>query len=93
LLLVVGSLLLGRPIAVAQNTQESASAALDEITVTARRRAESVQDVPISIEAFSAQSLQDRNVFNVVDVAKFTPNMQMSVSSLNSGASFAPQIY
>jgi iron complex outermembrane recepter protein len=79
--------------ATAQNTAEPASAGLEEIVVTARRREESIQDTPISIEAFTAQNLQDRNVFNVYDLAKFTPNLEMSASSENSGASFAPQIY
>jgi iron complex outermembrane recepter protein len=72
------------PAAVAQVTPEPTSPALEEITVTARRRAESIQEIPISIEVFSARSLEDRNVFDVVDVAEFTPNMQMSAVRINA---------
>jgi iron complex outermembrane receptor protein len=77
----------------AQIAADSGGAGLEEVIVTARRREERNQDTPISIEAFSTEALEARNVFSLTDIAKFTPNFQMSPSSENSGASFAPQIY
>ncbi len=51
---------------------------IDEIIVTARKREESLQEVPISIVAFDTKQLLERNIDNVYDVAQFTPNFQMS---------------
>ena len=48
--------------------------ALEEITVTARKTEESLQDVPISITAFGAQQLLDMGAFNNDDVARMTVN-------------------
>jgi outer membrane receptor protein involved in Fe transport len=54
------------------------SQAVDEITVSARRREESLQDVPISVSAFTAQQLRDRNIDNAYNVAEYTPNFTMA---------------
>jgi iron complex outermembrane receptor protein len=43
-------------------TAEGGSDALEEITVTAQRRSQSMQDVPISMQAFTGQALQQLNV-------------------------------
>jgi iron complex outermembrane receptor protein len=48
--------------------------ALEEIVVTARKTEESLQEVPISISAFSSQQMQDRGIRDNYDVARFTPN-------------------
>ena len=45
-----------------------------DIVVTAQKRAENVQDVPISIAAFSGETLEKNNVVNVEGLAKITPN-------------------
>jgi outer membrane receptor protein involved in Fe transport len=57
---------------------DSSSAATDtiaEITVTAQRRSENMQDVPISMQALTAQSLQQLNVATFDDYIKFLPNV------------------
>ncbi len=54
------------------------SSAIEEITVTARRREESLQDVPVSISAFDAATIDQLTIRNVGDVAAFTPNMARS---------------
>jgi outer membrane receptor protein involved in Fe transport len=51
---------------------------VDEITVTARLREESLQEVPISLQAFTDKQLKERNIENVYDIAAFTPNFQMN---------------
>lgn len=53
-------------------TAGAADGAADEIIVTARRREESLRDVPLAISAFSADDLRARNVESLVDVAKYT---------------------
>ncbi len=47
---------------------------IDEITVTARKREESLQEVPLSISALSSEQLRDRGIANNYDLAYFTPN-------------------
>jgi len=45
-----------------------------EIVITAQKRAENVQKVPISVSAFSGQTLEKANVLNVEGLAKVVPN-------------------
>jgi iron complex outermembrane recepter protein len=52
-----------------------ASEALATITVTAQRRTENMQDVPISMQALTAQTLQQLNVSTFDDYLKFLPNV------------------
>ncbi len=64
--------------------------AIPVVTVTTRKRAESVQDVPISIEAFSAQDIQRQNMVNVADLAVSTPGL--SIEQQGSGGFITPVI-
>ncbi|HET9336055.1 MAG TPA: TonB-dependent receptor [Sphingomicrobium sp.] len=49
-----------------------------EIVVTAQKRAENVQDVPISIAAFSGDTLEESNVVNLEGLTKVTPNLSVA---------------
>ncbi len=49
---------------------------IEEIVVTARKRAESLQEAPISITAMTADSMQRAGVENVSDLARRTPGLQ-----------------
>ena len=64
--------------------------ALEEITVTATKRATGLQDTPIAITAVSAQKLEQQNVDNIAEIAAFTPNLVFDttapVSGLSNGA-------
>jgi iron complex outermembrane receptor protein len=60
---------------------EAGSEALEEITVTAQRRAESMQDVPISMQALTGQALEQLNITTFDDYIKYLPN----VTSANNG--------
>ena len=46
----------------------SGVASIQEVVVTAQRRAENAQDVPIAIQAFSGETLQQLNVTNFDDL-------------------------
>lgn len=48
----------------------------EEILVTARKKQESLKDVPISISAFTADALQDKLIINVPSLSDFTPGFQ-----------------
>ncbi len=52
-----------------------ASDTLSEITVTAQRRTENIQDVPISIQALTSETLQQLNVQTFNDYIKYLPNV------------------
>ena len=54
---------------------EESSTGVGEIIVTAQRRAENVQDVPIAITALSSDQLEARGVSNALQVAQFVPNL------------------
>jgi outer membrane receptor protein involved in Fe transport len=54
---------------------------IQEITVTAQRRTENMQDVPISIQAMTAETLTQLNVQTLNDYIKYLPN----VTTANNG--------
>jgi len=54
---------------------EPSSEGIQEITVTAQRRTENIQDVPIAIQALTAQSLQQLNVSTLDDYLRYLPNV------------------
>ena len=56
-------------------TADAPSGMLAEIVVTAQRRAEKVQDVPIAISAFSSEQLQQLNVTETLGLSKLIPNL------------------
>jgi iron complex outermembrane receptor protein len=47
----------------------------DEIVVTAQKRAESIQDVPLAITAFAGEFVRDVNLDDVKDLVTFTPGV------------------
>jgi iron complex outermembrane receptor protein len=55
--------------------QAGAGGLLEEITVTAQRREEKVQDVPIAISAFSNAQLEQLNVDEALGIVKLIPNL------------------
>ncbi len=63
------------PAAAADAPKQGDSASLETITVTARRREETLQDVPIAVTALSAATLEARNVQNLGDLAGNVPNL------------------
>ena len=66
-------------------TPEQKPAGLGEIVVTATRRAESVQKVPISLQALTPEKLEQRQVVNFADYAALLPSV--SYASLGPGRS------
>jgi iron complex outermembrane receptor protein len=66
--------LLGIPVAYGQ----PGGAALEEIIVTAQRREQRLQDVPISVTVLSAERLDSLKINSGTDIARFTPNLRAS---------------
>jgi iron complex outermembrane receptor protein len=57
------------------DTEAAAGPGLEEIVVTAQRREESIQNVPITIQAITGEQLQQLNVETFDEVIKLTPNV------------------
>jgi len=62
------------PASAQQDTQTAqAITGIEEITVTARRREENIQEVPISITTFSAEDLREKNITTSRQLGELTP--------------------
>ncbi len=66
---------------------------IEEITVTARKKAESLQDAPIAISAFSSEGLEDRGITRLNDIENIAPNLTFQNNPSFGGASSAAAIY
>ncbi|MEW5684028.1 MAG: TonB-dependent receptor [Pseudomonadota bacterium] len=54
---------------------------VEEVVVTAQKRAENVQDVPISVTAFSGKALEAAGVQDVRDLRRIAPNLNLTTSA------------
>src|ERR1700730_3842942 len=73
----------------ASNAARLSDAELETIVGTAQRRAEDIQTVPISIQAFTGKQLEELGVKSSTDIAQFTSNVEIA---LPSGAGNQPLI-
>src|SRR5258708_18629330 len=62
----------------ASATDTEATEGIQEITVTAQRRTENMQNVPITITALTAETLGQLNVTTLNDYVKFLPNVTVA---------------
>src|ERR1700680_253778 len=76
---VASALLATMPAAYAQGVPATANAAgvggLEEVVVTAQKRVENLQDVPISVQVLDAKALEQLNIANIDDYVKYTPGI------------------
>ncbi|MFT7289229.1 MAG: iron complex outermembrane receptor protein [Halieaceae bacterium] len=72
--------------------QETEPTVLEEIMVTARKRDESLQDIPVSITAFSAEQLQEAQILDLVDLTQFSPGMNFRNQSFSIAGRWQPSI-
>jgi iron complex outermembrane receptor protein len=66
--------------AAANRTAEAVSTQDPEIVVTARRRAESLQDVPIAVTAYTGEALERQGAIDITDISDTTPNVTLETS-------------
>src|SRR5216683_306283 len=64
--------------------EPAAGGALEEIVVTATRREESINKVPISVTAFSQDMIDQRGIKDFNDVVRFTPGVSIDTSGTNA---------
>jgi iron complex outermembrane recepter protein len=68
------------------SSSDTGAQQLEDIVVTATRREQTEQSVPISIEAFSAEDLATGGIKNINDLAALTPGLQFAVPNGFSSA-------
>jgi len=73
-----------------QSDQAQEGSQVTDIVVTAQRREQSVQDVPVAISAFSSAQLESQGVSNTLDLGQFVPNM---IAQNNTGLGSANAFY
>ncbi len=69
--------------------KQERSRALEEVVVTARRREENLQEVPISMTVMSQQQLSNANINSGTDLATYTPSLQTNNRFGSDAATFS----
>ena len=73
--------LFSAPSAAAQEKKADEEYKLETMTVTAQKKKENVQDVPISMDVFTGIQLEDAGIEDISDLVHFTPNVYLKESS------------
>ncbi|GAB3280520.1 TonB-dependent receptor [Parahaliea aestuarii] len=71
-------------VALASAANFSHAQQLEEVIVTAQKRAESLQDVPISVSAVQGSKLQEAGIPNMAALADYVPNLHIASASVNT---------
>ena len=71
----------------ADTTAETKTVGVEELVVTAEKRPENIQDVPMSVSAFSGDMIAKSNIVNVADLTRFTPSVGIQSSTNNRNSS------
>ena len=79
---LAAAILLLSPGLIAQQTQ-----GIEEVVVTAQKRAQNLQDVPISIQTLGNETISDLGIQDFQDYAKMLPSVAMT-PSVGAGSSF-----
>jgi iron complex outermembrane recepter protein len=78
---VLGGIAQAQP--AAQDNDSTKAAGLEEIVVTAERRSERLEDVPMAITALSSEDLIKAGVVNIMDLGQVVPGLLMSANGIN----------
>jgi iron complex outermembrane recepter protein len=68
--------------------EDQASTGISEVVVTAQRRSESIQDVPITVQAITGEQMKQLGVVSFNDLMKYTPNVTFSGNGPGTGNIF-----
>ena len=82
-ILIAALLMLPYSVYSAEGSEEEASSVFDEVVVTARKREEAAQSVPIPITALGAAQIDARNITEIKDIEKLTPNLAFDAQGIN----------
>jgi len=80
-------------IATGVHAQDPDTQRLEEITVTARKVSENLQETPIAITALSGSELEDRQIFNTNVLDQVVPNLQFGDNAALAGNNHSSQVF
>lgn len=63
------------------SSKRNFSGALEEVVVTARKRAESIQETPVAVTAISGDDLRAQGIVNTTELTKSVPSLQINDST------------
>lgn len=69
--------------------EQATSSGVEEIIVIARKREETLQEVPISVTAFTKEALEFRGITNIGDISAYTPNLDINHGKADGGSTNA----
>lgn len=72
--------------------QEDSATLFEEVVVTAKKRAQSIYEVPAAISAFSADTIEKQGITDLTDIGKFVPNLNVTGFSAGHTSSANPFI-
>lgn len=73
----------------AQAETDASDRVLEEITVTARRRNESLQDVPVAVTAFGAEQIRERGIATEADLQASVPGLMVRVTNSSNQLNYS----
>jgi hypothetical protein len=77
----------------AQAPAAATEGTLEEITVTARRYAENLQDTPIAVSVFTGDALEERQIFESDRLTQLVPNLQFGTNAPLAGNNSSSQVF
>ena len=63
--------------ALPSQAQDQSVSRLEEVVVTARKRSESLQDVPVAVSALTPTQIEQSGIQSMVDVGKLVPKVEL----------------
>jgi outer membrane receptor protein involved in Fe transport len=84
---IAAAIMAALPRAYAAGPDDTGTAPLEQVVVTAEKRSENLQDVPISITALGTQKLEDLHINNFNDWVQYLPSVSTQGSASGGGAS------
>jgi iron complex outermembrane receptor protein len=81
------------PVIADAQTAQSPAGTLEEITVTARKVEENLQETPIAITAYTGDALENRQVFSTDELTQLVPNLQFATNAPLAGNNSSSQVF
>ncbi len=88
LYVVISAMAVVEAVAQTVDTKGVAAGGLEEIIVTSTRREERLQDVPISVTAFTAEKLDAEGLKNIDDLSRMSPGLTFQRNGMGSSANY-----
>jgi len=82
--LLTQGILIAAPLLLSAHSHAQESFALEEIVVTAQKRVQSLQDVPISVAAVSAEKMTEFGIVDLENMSAYVPNFTINETGIST---------